>query len=191
MFATFAAVLVWGDLQTRPKQLAQQADAMSRPFWCEASPRCRVPPAGLSTLPWKILYAVTPIADAAIYVLSDCGGFTPAVVSADQRRWLRDLATAEAISVYLHVPYCRELCFYCGCNTKQALRDAVITSSFNVGCLARRQQQQIAGSARWDLSAGVVRVRLRRKRLSRFGELRFGSAWQFAGPNWGKQAMSL
>ena len=54
--------------------------------------------------------------------------FTPAVASADQRRWLRELDTSEAVSVYLHVPYCRELCLYCGCNTKQAMRDDVITS---------------------------------------------------------------
>lgn len=54
--------------------------------------------------------------------------FTPAVASADQQRWLRDLNTTEAVSVYLHVPYCRELCFYCGCNTKKALRDDVIAS---------------------------------------------------------------
>jgi oxygen-independent coproporphyrinogen III oxidase len=52
--------------------------------------------------------------------------FTPAVGCADQRGWLRDLDMAEAVSVYLHVPYCRELCLYCGCNTKKALRDDVI-----------------------------------------------------------------
>lgn len=54
--------------------------------------------------------------------------FTPAVASEDQRQWLRDLDTTEAVSVYLHVPYCRELCLYCGCNTKKAVRDDVIAS---------------------------------------------------------------
>jgi len=54
--------------------------------------------------------------------------FSPAVASADQQRWLRDLGTTEAVSVYLHVPYCRELCFYCGCNTKKAMRDDVIAA---------------------------------------------------------------
>jgi hypothetical protein len=39
--------------------------------------------------------------------------FTPAVAAVDQRRWLRDLDTTEAVSVYLYVPYCRELCLYC------------------------------------------------------------------------------
>ena len=57
--------------------------------------------------------------------------FTPSVAVADQRRWLRDLDTAEAVSVYLHVPYCRELCLYCGCNTKKAVRDDV-TASYRV-----------------------------------------------------------
>lgn len=28
----------------------------------------------------------------------------------------------EAISLYLHIPYCRELCWYCGCNTGAANR---------------------------------------------------------------------
>jgi hypothetical protein len=32
MFVVFAAVLAWGDLQTRPKQLAQQASEKRRPF---------------------------------------------------------------------------------------------------------------------------------------------------------------
>ncbi|MGE9008596.1 oxygen-independent coproporphyrinogen III oxidase [Leptospira interrogans] len=52
--------------------------------------------------------------------------FSPAVGCADQRRWLRDVDMAEAVSVYVHVPYCRELCLYCGCNAKKALRDDVI-----------------------------------------------------------------
>jgi hypothetical protein len=32
MFVVFAAALAWADFQTRPKQLAQQADARRRPF---------------------------------------------------------------------------------------------------------------------------------------------------------------
>ena len=32
MFVVFAAVLAWGDFQTRPKQLAQQSDVKRRSF---------------------------------------------------------------------------------------------------------------------------------------------------------------
>ncbi len=37
--------------------------------------------------------------------------------------WLAALPAEQAISIYLHVPYCRTICHYCGCHTKAALRD--------------------------------------------------------------------
>jgi len=38
--------------------------------------------------------------------------------------WLSRLAGAsEPVSIYLHVPFCRTICSYCGCTTKAALRD--------------------------------------------------------------------
>jgi len=38
-------------------------------------------------------------------------------------RWLGELDEDAALSLYLHVPYCREICWYCGCNTYAAQRD--------------------------------------------------------------------
>jgi oxygen-independent coproporphyrinogen-3 oxidase len=37
--------------------------------------------------------------------------------------WLAHLDPAAPVSLYLHVPYCRAICHYCGCHTKAALRD--------------------------------------------------------------------
>lgn len=34
------------------------------------------------------------------------------------RSWLAALGQEERLSVYLHVPFCDQLCWYCGCNTK-------------------------------------------------------------------------
>lgn len=42
------------------------------------------------------------------------------------RQLLRRLDAAEAVSLYVHVPYCRDICFYCGCHAKKAVRDDVV-----------------------------------------------------------------
>ena len=52
--------------------------------------------------------------------------FMPDIAGSDHAAWLAELNGGESISVYLHVPYCREICLYCGCNTKMAVRDDVI-----------------------------------------------------------------
>jgi len=36
------------------------------------------------------------------------------------REWLSELDPAEPISLYLHVPFCAAMCWYCGCNTQVA-----------------------------------------------------------------------
>jgi len=37
-------------------------------------------------------------------------------------------ATSGDISLYLHIPYCQQICWYCGCNTGAANRGARLTS---------------------------------------------------------------
>lgn len=44
--------------------------------------------------------------------------FTEAVDSDVAARWLRSLTAETVASVYLHVPFCAEMCAYCGCTTK-------------------------------------------------------------------------
>ncbi|KAF0175661.1 MAG: oxygen-independent coproporphyrinogen III oxidase [Hyphomonadaceae bacterium] len=49
--------------------------------------------------------------------------FSPDVGAETHGAWLADLAGSGApLSVYLHIPFCKEICWYCGCNTKAARR---------------------------------------------------------------------
>ena len=42
------------------------------------------------------------------------------------RDWLAALPRAARVSLYLHVPFCTELCFYCGCNTRAVRKRAPV-----------------------------------------------------------------
>jgi oxygen-independent coproporphyrinogen-3 oxidase len=43
--------------------------------------------------------------------------FSSAVNADSYRAWLAALPPTEPLSIYLHVPFCAELCLYCGCHT--------------------------------------------------------------------------
>ncbi|ENN84663.1 coproporphyrinogen oxidase III [Rhizobium freirei PRF 81] len=48
--------------------------------------------------------------------------FHDGVTSRTVAGWIDALAVDEAISLYLHIPFCDRLCWFCACHTKQTLR---------------------------------------------------------------------
>ena len=44
--------------------------------------------------------------------------FRPEVGSVEYGDWLADLPEGTVASLYLHVPFCRSMCWYCGCHTR-------------------------------------------------------------------------
>lgn len=48
--------------------------------------------------------------------------FAPAVGPADQLLALKSLAPGTPASLYVHIPFCRDICWYCGCNTNRSNR---------------------------------------------------------------------
>lgn len=48
--------------------------------------------------------------------------FTPEINAGTYAAWLAELDPAKALSLYLHVPFCEQLCWFCGCNTRAVHR---------------------------------------------------------------------
>jgi oxygen-independent coproporphyrinogen-3 oxidase len=54
--------------------------------------------------------------------------FSPAIGEEQYRKWLKSARTREPASLYLHVPFCRSMCWYCGCHTSVTKRDDPIAT---------------------------------------------------------------
>lgn len=50
--------------------------------------------------------------------------FSGGVGAAEQAAAIARIAPGTPISLYLHIPYCRQICWYCGCNTGAVRGDA-------------------------------------------------------------------
>ena len=64
--------------------------------------------------------------------------FSEAVGSGIYRNWLRELHFDQPLSLYLHVPFCHQLCWYCGCHT------AVANNYERIAAYVRLLQQEIS-----------------------------------------------
>jgi oxygen-independent coproporphyrinogen III oxidase len=80
--------------------------------------------------------------------------FGPGVDVASYERWLMVLPPQAPISIYLHVPFCAELCLYCGCHTTVARRYAPVAAfaellEREIALIGRRLNGQIVTQIHW------------------------------------------
>lgn len=52
--------------------------------------------------------------------------FSPSVDGETYGSWLGSLEDGLPLSLYVHIPFCNEMCWYCGCNTKITRQNAPI-----------------------------------------------------------------
>jgi len=58
--------------------------------------------------------------------------FSSAVDETVVAGWLGEIDLAQRLSVYVHIPFCERLCWYCGCNTR-AVRNPKLISDYVAG----------------------------------------------------------
>lgn len=88
-------------------------------------------------------------------------------------RWLKEDPHGKPLSLYLHVPYCKALCWYCGCNTKATRRYDPIAAYVDVLLQEIRLVREAMGYtptlAHVHLGGGSPDI-LEPKDISRLGE---------------------
>jgi oxygen-independent coproporphyrinogen III oxidase len=56
--------------------------------------------------------------------------FSPKVGAMEFGEGLRGLSPSQALSLYVHIPFCAQMCWYCGCNTKATRNAETIENYF-------------------------------------------------------------
>lgn len=67
--------------------------------------------------------------------------FTPEITGKDYSAWLEAIGPDKMLSLYLHIPFCSQMCWYCGCHTKVVNGYAPVA---NYVALLRREIELVA-----------------------------------------------
>jgi oxygen-independent coproporphyrinogen-3 oxidase len=74
--------------------------------------------------------------------------FEEGFAEATWRQWLAATPADAPLSLYLHVPFCKKVCWYCGCNMKLAAREAPVRAYAATLCREVALMAAALGAAR-------------------------------------------
>ncbi len=57
--------------------------------------------------------------------------FGPHITRTEYSQWLQALGEGDKLSLYVHIPYCDRLCWFCACHTKHTLRYEPVAEYLN------------------------------------------------------------
>jgi oxygen-independent coproporphyrinogen-3 oxidase len=79
--------------------------------------------------------------------------FSNAITHDTYSQWLADIPRHSTASLYLHIPFCRSMCWYCGCHTTIVARDAPIATYVEA---LRRESDLVSGRLTDPLSVNHI-----------------------------------
>jgi len=79
--------------------------------------------------------------------------FAPGIGAGTYGDWLAAVPAREAVSLYLHIPFCRSMCWYCGCHTSITQKDQPILDYLDV---LKREIRLVSKAAGRPLKVGQV-----------------------------------
>jgi oxygen-independent coproporphyrinogen-3 oxidase len=83
-------------------------------------------PGMLSSMPEAAGVSAAPVPRYTSYPTAN--HFAARIGPETHAAWLAALPAGSALSLYVHVPFCRALCFYCGCTTQAVRRHAPVAA---------------------------------------------------------------
>ncbi|MHA3913662.1 oxygen-independent coproporphyrinogen III oxidase [Halovulum sp. GXIMD14793] len=76
--------------------------------------------------------------------------FAPVTVM-DQARWLNEVPTDQAISLYVHIPFCQRLCLFCACRTQGVNSERPVATYLEV---LKTEVERVAATLPRDVTVG-------------------------------------
>ncbi len=79
--------------------------------------------------------------------------FSDTITQQTYRQWLTSIPEERTVSLYLHIPFCKSMCWYCGCNTTIAKRNDPVAEYL---AALRREIEMVANQVARPLRVNQV-----------------------------------